>query len=536
MLVSAAPTARAQDAALPAAARAAADGITAAALARDLDYFAADALRGRDTASPGFDAAATYIEARLKAAGVTPAGDAGTFRQHYDLRELRVNTAAASLEIAGRRFAFGTDFVLRSFAGPIDATVPVVYVGHGWHAPARGFDAWAGLDVRGKLVLAHGPRAMPKGVTITQIGRVAVGASSVFAEAKARGAVGVLFLTASDPKADWTTMQSANLLRREIDPVVPSAYAAPPITSLLLARPAIEALLAGDRVDAGTLVARGDKGDYPRPFQLARRIRVHVPLASVASERPFNVVAMIKGSDPLLEDEYVTVASHLDGAVGMGEVDGDRIYNAADDNATGSAGTLAIAEQIMKGPRPKRSLIFIWDSGEERGLWGTRRFVHQPPVPLDRIVAHVNVDMIGATRAPGTPDAGSADATGPNEVFLMGPGVLSPTVDALLERVNASYLRMTLNRRDDRPESEYFYPRTDAGPYLERGILIVGFTTGSHPRYHLPTDEARYLDPAKMEAVARTIFASVWALANTADRPRIEREIPATVPRYMTHH
>ena len=139
---------------------------------------------------------------------------------------------------------------------------------------------------------------MPKGVNITQIGRVSVGASSVFAEAKARGAVGVLFLTASDPKADWTTMQSANLVRREIDPVVPSAYAAPPITSLLLARPAMEALLAGDRVDAATLLARGEKGDYPRPFQLARRIRVHVPLASVASERPFNVVAMIEGSDP----------------------------------------------------------------------------------------------------------------------------------------------------------------------------------------------------------------------------------------------
>jgi len=536
VLVSVTATARAQDVALPPAVRAAADRITAAGLARDLDYLAADALRGRDTASPGFDAAATYIEARLKAAGLTPAGDDGTFRQHYDLREMRVDTAASSIEVAGRRFTFGTGFVLRSFAGPIDATVPVVYVGHGWHAPARGVDAWSGVDVRGKLVLAHGPRAMPKGITITQIGRVSVNASSVLAEAKARGAVGVLFLTASDPKADWTAMASANLIRREIEPVVPSAYAAPPITSLLLARPAIDALLAGDHIDAATLIARGETREYPRPFQLARRVRVHVPLASVATDRPFNVVASIDGSDPVLKQQYVTIASHLDGAVGTREVDGDRVYNAADDNATGSAGTLAIAEQMMKGPRPKRSLIFIWDSGEERGLWGTRRFVHQPPVPLDRIVAHVNVDMIGANRAPGSADAGSADVTGPNEVFLIGPAVLSPTTDALLARVNASYLGMTLNRRDDRQESEFFYPRTDAGPYLERGILTIGFTTGSHPRYHLPADEARYLDPAKMEAVARTVFASVSALANTPDRPRIEREIPASVPRYVREH
>jgi hypothetical protein len=528
----AAPAILAQQEPLPAAVRAAADGISAAALARDLDYLASDALRGRDTGSPGFDAAATYIERRLRAAGLTPAGDAGTFRQHYDLRQLRVDADKAVIDIDGRRFVFGKDFVFRSFAGAIDATVPVVYVGHGWHAPARGLRPWAGVDVRGKLVLAHGPRAMPDGRDIKQIGRVSVGASSVFAEAAARGALGVLFLTASDPKADWQALQHANLVRREIEPAVPSAYAAIPVTSLLLAPPAAAALMAGERIDAAALVARGERGDYPRSFQLARRIRVRVPVASVANDRPYNVVAILHGSDPVRKREFVTVASHLDGAVGTREVDGDGIYNSADDNATGSAATLAIAEQMAKGPRPARSVIFVWDSGEERGLWGTRRFVRDPPVPIAQIVAHVNVDMIGATRAPDTADAHSADAAGPNEVFLIGPGVLSPTIDALLERVNASYQRMTFNRRDDRPESEFFYPRTDAGPYLERGILTIGFTTGSHPRYHLPADEARHLDPAKMQAVARTVFASVWAIATTSERPRIEREIPGSVPRY----
>ena len=81
------------------------------------------------------------------------------------------------------------------------------------------------------------------------------------------------------------------------------------------------------------------------------------------------------------------------------------IYNSADDNASGSAALLAIAEQMVRAPRPKRSIIFIWDSGEEQGLWGTRRFVHQPPVPLAQIVAHVNIDMIGASRRPGAADA-----------------------------------------------------------------------------------------------------------------------------------
>lgn len=517
--------------ALPAAVRTAADAITADRLARDLAYLASDELRGRDTGSVGFDLAARYIEQRLRDAGLSPAGDHGTFRQHYDLRELRVNTSGASLIIDGRRFAFGDDFILRSLAGAIDATVPVVYVGHGWHAPERGLDPWRGVDVRGALVLAHGPRAMPKGAPIPFVGRVPVGASSVFAQAKARGAIGVLFLTSSSQTDDWLTMQAAHLVRRDLDSPVSSAYAAPPVTSILLAASARDALLRGEAVEGAALVARGDAGDYPRAFRLRKRVQVRVPLLSVASERPFNVVARLEGRDPVLKNEVVTIAAHLDGAVGVREVDGDAIYNSADDNASGSAGLLAIAEQLMKAPRPKRTVVFLWDSGEERGLWGTRQFVHRPPVPLDRIVAHVNVDMIGATRAPGSADAGSHDAAGPHEVFLIGPGALSPTIDGLLQRVNASYLKLGFNRRDDRADSEFFYPRTDAGPFLERGILTIGFNTGTHPRYHLPSDEARYLDPTKMEVVTRTVFASLWAIADTDVRPRIERGMPETVLR-----
>lgn len=517
---------------LPPAVRAAADAITAETLARDLEYLASDELRGRDTGSPGFDQAAAYIEARLRAAGVAPAGDDGTYRQHYDLVEMRVDTAETWVEIGDRRFRFGDDLVLRSFTGTIDATAPVVYVGHGWHAPDRGLDPYAGLDLRGAVVLAHAPRAKLADGAIEQIGRVVVGARSVFAEAAARGAVAVVFLTGADADGEWARLRDTTLLRRELDPPVPSAYAAPPVTSAFLSTTALDALLAGEALDRAALVARGEARDYPASFRLKQQVRLHVPLASATRTRPYNVVAKIEGSDPLLRAQVVTVASHLDGAVGTREVEGDAIYNSADDNATGSAATLSIAEQLMKGPRPARSVVFIWDSGEERGLWGTRQFVHDPPVPLSDIVAHVNVDMIGATRAPGTADAESADVTGPNEVFLIGPGVLSPTADALITRLNDAYLGLSLNRRDDSAESEFFYPRTDAGPFLERGILTIGFTTGTHRRYHLPSDEAGALDPLKMQAVARTVLATVWTLATVPERPRIEGELPASVPDY----
>jgi Zn-dependent M28 family amino/carboxypeptidase len=165
-------------------------------------------------------------------------------------------------------------------------------------------------------------------------------------------------------------------------------------------------------------------------------------------------------------------------------------------------------------------------------LWGTRYFVAHPPVPLDRIVVELNVDMIGANRAPGSADADAEGATGPNEVYVTGPRVLSTGTAALLDTVNRGYLNLRINADHDRADRESFYPRTDAGPFLERGILAIGWTTGIHARYHLPSDEARYLDPGKMEAIARTIYAFAWTLADAADRPRMDKPMPSIVPDY----
>ena len=521
----------AQERLLPEAVRAAGDRITAQQLKRDLHFLASDDLLGRNTPSPGFDKAAAYIVQRLEKAGVKPLGDGGTFYQRYEMHESRVDTAAAALEIGAKRFEFGTDFVVRSFAAPLAGSLPVVYVGHGWVIPSQDIDPYAGVDVKGKLVLGHGPRAMPKGVEVRQIGRVAVGASNVVAEAARRGAAGVILLPQAVSDETWQEMREQNLVRKELVPGVPSAYAAPASTSLLLSRAASEALLQGEKIPGEELLRRGAASDFPPSFELDKRITVTLPAATTV-HRPYNVVGLIEGSDAALKEQYITIESHLDGAVGTRTVQGDSVYNNADDNASGSAANLAIAEAMMVAPRPKRSLIFIWDSGEEQGLWGTRHFVANPPVPLEQIVAHINIDMIGANRAAGSPDAGEARVTGPNEVLLIGPGALSTKVDALLERVNREYLKLAFDRAWDRPDSEFFYPRTDAGPFLERGILTIGFTTGIHDRYHLPADEAQALDPTKMEAIARTIFAAVWALAETPDRPAIDKPIPLTVPRY----
>jgi hypothetical protein len=517
---------------VPDAVRTAADGISSEQLAWDLAFLASDQQQGRNTPSSRFDAAADYIAARLARAGLKPAGDDGTFRQHYELHETRVDTEAASIAIGERRFAFGHDFAMRSLAAPVMGALPVVYVGHGWVVPARGIDPYAGVDVRGKLVLAHGPRVLPKGVEIQQVGRAVVNAQTPFAAAAERGAVGILFITQASELVRWDELRGANVVRRELEPGVPSAYAAVPITSVLLAPQVTRALLDGEVLGGQAALALADRGEFPGSFQLKKPAALHVPLASHTVSHPFNIVALLEGADSRRKAEAVTVAAHLDGAVGTRAIDGDAIYNSADDNASGSAALLSIAEQLAAAPRPKRSMVFIWDSGEEQGLWGTRRFVHAPPVPLPDIVAHVNVDMIGASRRPGTAEEAVKTVTERNEVFLIGPRVLSAQAEVLLDRVNDAYLKLRFNREHDRADDEFFYPRTDAGPFLERGILTIGFTTGIHPRYHLPVDEARFLDPVQMHGIARTVLASVWAIADADERPAIDRPLPASVPKH----
>ena len=531
IILFAASLGHAQGRVLPDLVRATADKITAVQLKRDLDFFASDELLGRNTPSPGFDKAAAHIVSRLTKAGLKPLGDGGTFYQRYEMHDAQIDTAAASIEIDGKRLSPGSDFVVRSLAAPLSGAFPVVYVGHGWVIPARNVDPFAGVDVKGKLVLAHGPRALPKGIEIQQIGRITVGASNVVAEAARRGAAGVVFMPHEVSDEDWKAMRTQRVGRRELVPPVPSVYAAAPATALLLSSTAAEALLEGERIAGAELMRRGGASDYPPSFELSRRLTVSIPVRTTVY-RPYNVVALVEGSDPVLKNEYITIESHLDGSVGTHAVMSDAIYNSADDNASGSAANLSIAELMVAAPRPKRSLIFIWDSGEEQGLWGTRHFVGNPPVPLQQIVAHINIDMIGASRAAGSPDANEPRVTAANDVLLIGPGVLSSSVDALLERVNAEYLKIGFDRSWDKPESEFFYPRTDAGPFLERGILTIGFTTGIHDRYHLPSDEAAALDPKKMERIARTVFASAWALADAAERPRIDKPIPPTVLRF----
>ncbi len=501
----------------------AAQSITGADLFRDAGVLAADLMEGRLTGTPGQGAAAAYVVRSLRQAGVAPFGDDAGYYQHYTVTRSVLRSAESHLSVGSRRFAYGTDFVITSFLRPGPHAGGVVYVGAGIRAPKLKIDPYAGVDVRGKWLLVHPPGVLPAGVTREMLGAAGTDHMLPAQEARARGAVGLLVVPTPAQLKSLDEVKQRPTASRDLDPSRGWAYAQQPLPHVVLSGAALEALLEGERLGARDVLA----GTTGREASVALAAAKTVTLAIAADSsgiRPYNVVGFIEGADPALRDEYVTVASHLDGAVGTRAIDGDAIYNAADDNASGSAGNLAVARALMRGPRPRRSIVLIWDTGEETGLWGSRHMAYGPLA--SKIVAHVNIDMIGRTKQPGTNLPGEEELTGPGEVFVAGPGVLSTRMDAVLARVAKEFKYVSMNRRFDVGTESFFYPRTDAAPYFERGIPFLEFFTGLHGDYHRPSDEPWKLDPAKMEAVTRTAYVTIWLMADDPVRPQIDKPLP----------
>ena len=282
------------------------------------------------------------------------------------------------------------------------------------------------------------------------------------------------------------------------------------------------------RVPAASVFSLDETKRHPKSAELGKRVTINFA-ATTAEARPYNVVGLWEGSDPKLKDEWISLAAHLDGAVRAGgEIPGNTLpnqYNAADDNASGSAGNLAIARAIVAGPRPRRSILMIWDSGEETGLWGTRFIAYGPW--SNKLVLHVSNDMIGRSRAPNS--ARIQNLSSADSIYVTGPKLLSSKSQAHLMRAAKEFPFIALDQVYEDVTSEFYYPRTDAGPYLENGIPIMQFFNGTTPEYHQPTDEPRLLDIAKISNVSKLSYGALWLAADDPERPRWDGPVPYTL-------
>ncbi len=218
-----------------------------------------------------------------------------------------------------------------------------------------------------------------------------------------------------------------------------------------------------------------------------------------------NVVGILRGSDPVLRDEYVVYSAHMDHVgVRAPDAEGDSIYNGADDDASGTAMVLEVAEAMATLPvAPRRSMIFLLVSGEERGLWGSTAFAESPPVPIESMVANLNADMVGRNWSD----------------TIVAIGREHSDLGETLQRVNAAHPEIGMTAIDDIWPDERFYFRSDHYNFARRGVPVLFFFNGTHEDYHRPSDELERIDTEKTARIGRLLFLLGLEVAQADARP-----------------
>jgi hypothetical protein len=465
--------------------------------------------------------------------GFKPAGDNGTFFQRIDLRRNRADTGQTKVEYNGRALTAGTDFLPAGGSGT--ASGSLVFAGNGWFIKSKEIDAYKDIDPTGKIAVIVGtPNQSPRGVSRSDLGKAGEDFMNPSDYARKKGAVGLIYIPDFQYLANWQGIRQ-RLVERGSTVVAKfqTESSAMPLPSVVISPEIANALFAGEKQTASG-VFNASYGTGPTtPFVMSEQKKVTLSLASNIETVPTqNVVAVWEGSDPLLKAEYVALGAHYD-HVGSGcpRAGDDTICNGADDDGSGTTALLGMAEALAKSPtRPKRSVLFVWHCGEEKGLWGSRYFTEFPTVPLDKIVAQINIDMIGRSKKEGDTNPRNAELTGPDAVYLIGSTMMSTELGDLVNTVNKSYLNLTFDTRyDDPKDPNRFFYRSDHFNYARKGIPIIFFFDGVHEDYHRASDTADKIDYEKMQKVARTIYMTAWEIANRPARLKVDKPLPSQI-------
>ncbi len=320
-----------------------------------------------------------------------------------------------------------------------------------------------------------------------------------------RGAAGVLIISNRDSATFAQRVASQAQVRIGVDG---SASAAPVVEAH---ERALGAALKAAGVDldqvraSETLVARDIPG-----LTVGFGLKDQVLQSTTAP----NTIGMIEGSDPALRREYLVFSAHMDHmgmspASGCQPKGGDTICNGADDDASGTVGIIELAKAFAKkGARPKRSVIFMTVSGEEKGLWGSQYFSEHPTVPVEQLVANINMDMIGRNWTD----------------TIVAIGKEHSDLGATLERVVNRHPELRMAAIDDRWPEENFYFRSDHFNFARKGVPILFFFNGVHPDYHQVSDSPDKIDSEKLSRIAQLVFYLGQEIANAPARPKWNQE------------
>jgi Peptidase family M28 len=501
---------------LPLPAAEATSAITARDLKRHLSFLASDELGGRYTLSPSNLIAARYLASQLEYDGYRGAARDGSFFQKVPLSYRSVELPASHLTLTsgGTKHEFNyADAFLSEAPTNIDISGGLVFVGYGVSSPKNSYDDYAGFDVKGKIVvIANGQPASLRSVRLRedeQAERVAV----------AHGAIGAIKIPEPQTILAWEQVKAwaGNQQQLGLPPhTLVSGKAFPEI----LAGPELIKAIAKVLGKESSDLSASDLKVKPAELPVSAEIKLHVDI-KVASPAQ-NVVGILDGSDPKLKDEYVVFSAHYDH---LKTSDKGEVYHGADDDGSGTVSVLEIAHALSIGPRPKRSILIVFHTGEELGLFGSEYNTdYDPVVPLQKLVADFNIDMVGRSRPEGDTDPRDAHLTDKDSVYIIGADRLSTELNKLSEETNFDTARLKFDYTyNDEKNPERFYYRSDHYNYAKHGIPIIFYFTGVHRDYHRPSDVVEKIDFEKMERIDRMIFATGWRVANLDHRLVVDK-------------
>ncbi len=510
-----------------------AETITAEQLKQYLYFVASDEMEGRDTPSRGLDLTAKFIALMLERWKFKPAGDNGTFFQKIALNANVTDDSTTSFEIGGQKLNYGKDFYANSVTGSATNS-PLVFAGNGWFVKAKNIDAFAGLDVKDKTVVVYSEGDYPEGVTREDLfsgnlGRFGVDVLSPQIYARMKGAAGLIVVASNDVESRWDGQRKeAEKGRATVEKFASEnsgrQRGGRNVPTIVISKETAAKLFQGEAKMFTDISASSANSS----FALNKTVSYTVATKALPAMTQ-NVVAVWEGSDPVLKNEYVAIGAHYD-HVGMNPnaPGADKIWNGADDDGSGTVSVLSIAEALAKAKtRPKRSVLFVWHCGEEKGLWGSAYFNKFPTVDIKKVVAQLNIDMIGRSRKTDDTNPKNAELSGENEVYVIGAEMMSSTLGAITKGTNDSYLKLGYDfRYDDPKDPNRFFFRSDHFNYAHNGIPIVFWFDGVHEDYHQPGDEPQKIDYQKMEKVARTIFLTLWEITALKQRPAVDKQLP----------
>lgn len=479
--------------------------VTAAGMNKNLQVLASDEYEGRETGRKGQKMAADYIAAQFKEAGIPPYKDQSYF-QHYPLN--LILPAPAEISINGKKFTGNKDYY--SFPGQSEQTVTtnsILFLGYGIDEPV--YSDYKDADVKGRVVMIMSgePYSADSNSLISGKHQPSLWTSYYkvkIEKAKENGAAALLVIVDDIAKGlqdNKHRLESPSMKLELGKTEMPVVY---------ISREMADAILKKTNVDKiqKKICASG------KPYRKDAKTKFEVNIKNVVQKiEAENVLGYLEGSD--LKDELIVVTAHYDH---LG-IDGKIVFNGADDDGSGTVAVIELAKAFAKAKReghgPRRSILFMTVSGEEKGLLGSSYYVDHPEFPLKSTVCDLNIDMIGRVDEKHTGN--------PDYIYLIGSDKLSSQLHSISENANKMYTNIQLDYTyNDEKDKNRFYYRSDHYNFAKNKIPVIFYFNGVHADYHKETDEIEKIDFNKMQKIARLVFFTAWELANRNERIAVD--------------